>query len=172
MDPPGALQHHRQVARGCHQGAVPRDAQNLLAERFNMQVHHDTKEMPLFELVVANNGPRLNDAKPDLSEDKGPPPPGPHRPFDGKGFPSLPPGNQSAMALTAVKGGLAGSKRGHGDTAAEIAAFLASQLRMPGKDIAGLNGKYDYMLQWIVPREDASTDAQADGPSSQQQLGP
>jgi hypothetical protein len=35
---------------------------------------------------------------------------------------------------------------------------------MPVKDTAGLNGKYDYMLQWIIPREDASTDVQADGP--------
>ncbi|MGD1069609.1 MAG: TIGR03435 family protein [Bryobacteraceae bacterium] len=33
--------------------------QSLLAERFQMQVHRETKQLPVFRLVVAKGGPRL-----------------------------------------------------------------------------------------------------------------
>ena len=33
--------------------------QALLSERFKLQVHHEMREMPVYELVVAKNGPKL-----------------------------------------------------------------------------------------------------------------
>jgi uncharacterized protein (TIGR03435 family) len=39
--------------------------QNLLADRFQLKVHRATKELPVYALVVARNGPKLVDAKND-----------------------------------------------------------------------------------------------------------
>jgi bla regulator protein BlaR1 len=36
--------------------------QTMLAERFKLAVHFETKEMPIYELVVAKNGPKLTKA--------------------------------------------------------------------------------------------------------------
>ncbi len=37
--------------------------QNLLAERFQLKLHPETKEMPVYALVVAKNGPKLEESK-------------------------------------------------------------------------------------------------------------
>ncbi len=42
---------------------VHRMLQALLAERFQLAVHHETKEMPVYFLVVAKGGPKLRDLK-------------------------------------------------------------------------------------------------------------
>lgn len=33
--------------------------QKLLAERFKLKLHHDTKDLPVYDLVVAKGGPKL-----------------------------------------------------------------------------------------------------------------
>jgi bla regulator protein BlaR1 len=38
--------------------------EDLLADRFKLTLHRETQHLPLYELVVANNGPRLHEAKP------------------------------------------------------------------------------------------------------------
>jgi uncharacterized protein (TIGR03435 family) len=43
--------------------------QSLLAERFGLKVSHQTKELPVYALVVAKGGPKFHEAKPDY---KGP----------------------------------------------------------------------------------------------------
>jgi len=43
--------------------------QSLLAERFNLVIHRETKEMPVYFLTVGKNGARLHEQK-----DGGPPP--------------------------------------------------------------------------------------------------
>ncbi len=54
--------------------------QSLLADRFHLKVHVETKEMPIYALVVAKGGPKLKESAP-------PPPP----PSDADGAPSAPP---------------------------------------------------------------------------------
>lgn len=39
--------------------------QTLLAERFNLKAHRETKEMPVYALVVGKNGPRFKESAPD-----------------------------------------------------------------------------------------------------------
>ena len=38
--------------------------QSLLADRFQMKAHFETREMPVYELVLAEGGPKLKEADP------------------------------------------------------------------------------------------------------------
>src|SRR5262249_18272273 len=44
---------------------VRRRLQALLAERFQLVIHRDTKEAPVYALVIAKNGPKLKQATAD-----------------------------------------------------------------------------------------------------------
>jgi uncharacterized protein (TIGR03435 family) len=37
----------------------------LLADRFNLKVHHETRELPVYVLAIAKGGPKLKASKPD-----------------------------------------------------------------------------------------------------------
>src|ERR1035441_1739701 len=43
--------------------------QALLAERFKLKVHSETKPGPVYELVVAKGGPKMKDAATDTSDE-------------------------------------------------------------------------------------------------------
>jgi uncharacterized protein (TIGR03435 family) len=43
----------------------------LLADRFKVSVHTESREMPIYALVAAKDGPRLTEASPDLTTDAG-----------------------------------------------------------------------------------------------------
>jgi uncharacterized protein (TIGR03435 family) len=49
-------------------GQVRLMAQSLLADRFKLQVHHEAKELPVYVLVLAKNGPKFteNNSHPEL----------------------------------------------------------------------------------------------------------
>src|ERR1051325_2584728 len=68
--------------------------QNLLAERFKLEIHRDTKELPMYTLVVGKNGPKMkeSEAVPASNTDgPAPPPPLPSQPKIGPdGFPVVP----------------------------------------------------------------------------------
>jgi uncharacterized protein (TIGR03435 family) len=66
--------------------------QNLLAERFKLTIHWETKELPVYSLVVNKGGPKLNESEPSAPVDPDAPPqplpPGPSQPKIGPdGFP-------------------------------------------------------------------------------------
>ena len=44
---------------------VRRMLQTLLADRFQLKLHRETKERPVYALVVAKNGPKLKESAPD-----------------------------------------------------------------------------------------------------------
>jgi uncharacterized protein (TIGR03435 family) len=143
--------------------------QSLLADRFKLTLHHDTKELPIYALVVAKNGPKLHEsaAAPD-----DPPPPGPLTP-DGP-----PPRNSMRMM---GRGNLS-INAGNLDTFAEL---LSHQLGLLIVNKTGLKGNYDFTLKWTPdegqgrmpggPPGDTAPPPDASGPSIftalQEQLG-
>jgi uncharacterized protein (TIGR03435 family) len=101
--------------------------QTLLVERMGLKGHWETKETSVYALVIAKNGPKLNEVKAD-----------PDHPV-------------SANAGTDVKA--SGSRQGiqfiaDGSSTKAIAAMLVSQLNMPVVDKTGLTGAYKFTLQF------------------------
>jgi len=125
--------------------------QNLLADRFKMTVHRETKELPMYSLVVAKGGPKMKEAA-DIPAPKDdgdaapPPPPLPMQPKIGAdGFPILP--------QLAGRGGLFmimmnGRARfiGQQQTMQDLAGRLTNQLSRPVTDATALKAKYDFTL--------------------------
>jgi bla regulator protein BlaR1 len=127
--------------------------QALLADRFKLVLHHESKELSSYVLVVGENGSKLQPTKfsdyPDTAA-------GP----DGKGV------HRMMMQL----GG--GQVRGIGaqkSSMAELARQLSLQLGKNVVDKTGMTGQYDFNLQWSEAASNgdgASNDAvPAAGPS-------
>jgi bla regulator protein BlaR1 len=107
--------------------------QPLLAERFQLKVHTETRNLPLFALVVAKGGPKLQEAKPGDTYPNG------FKGFDG-----------SAGAGLMHMG--PGRLTGQGLTISFLARTLSQQLGSTVEDKTGLTGKYDFTLQWTPDR--------------------
>ncbi len=73
--------------------------QNLLTERFHLALHHDSKEFPGYELVVAEGGPKIKEYVPAAA------PSGPG--VDSDGFPRLGPGASVSTMMPRIGGGWA-----------------------------------------------------------------
>jgi hypothetical protein len=70
--------------------------QNLLADRFQLAVHHETRQHLSYKLVVAKNGPKFKEAgAPAEQDDDAPPRPSGSKPFkfDADGYPVFGPGD-------------------------------------------------------------------------------
>jgi uncharacterized protein (TIGR03435 family) len=148
--------------------------QSLLADRFHLKVHIETKVLPVYALVVAKGGPKLKASAPppppspdaDGTAPQSPPaPPSPDKPLPKQ----VPPGSMmmrgssTKMELTASEGTING-----------LAKILANQPDAGGRQIidqTGLTGKYDYHLEWApadtamgVKGADNGTGPDADAP--------
>ncbi len=129
--------------------------QSLLEERFKLTLHHDTKELPIYELVVAKGGHKLkeSDPEPPASEDAPPafPPPGlrggPPQ-LDKDGYPVLPPGMRGGMMVMNGRARMRESRT----TMADFAQRLSNQVGRPVIDGTGLKGKYDFVLSFAPER--------------------
>jgi uncharacterized protein (TIGR03435 family) len=118
--------------------------QSLLAERFKLAIHKETKELPTYALVVAKGGPKLKESpKEDPDAAKDAPPPAPQVGKDGR--PQLPRGGRGMMVMMGSKGLHAEAAR---STTTQLADFLSNQLGRPVVDETGLTGQYDYALDF------------------------
>jgi uncharacterized protein (TIGR03435 family) len=107
--------------------------QALLADRFKLTVHHETKELPVYALVIAKNGLKMREAKPDESYSNG------VKGADGH-----------ALGKSVMEFGR-GQLTGQGVPIASLAQLLSQQPELDGRvvlDRSGLTGKYDFTLQW------------------------
>jgi uncharacterized protein (TIGR03435 family) len=101
--------------------------QTLLADRFNLKVHREAKEMPVYALVVGKNGPKFKESAPEAVFSNNT---GVNRRPDGL------PGRNQYMAVT---------KATMEDLAEGImGTFFVDR---PVVDKTGLTGAYDYRLE-------------------------
>jgi uncharacterized protein (TIGR03435 family) len=95
--------------------------QALLAERFQLWVHQETREVPMYALVAGKKGPKLRESAPDEAP---------------KGRIM---GNLSGMHMEIAQG-----------TMVQLASRLSSNgAGRPVVDQTGLSGVYSYKLDWV-----------------------
>jgi uncharacterized protein (TIGR03435 family) len=128
--------------------------QALLAERFGLRVHHETKSLQVFALSVAKGGPKMTPAV-DTPPQEGRKPKG-----------------------SGVRGGPNGQLEGINVTMAIFGPVLGHEPEVGGRmvvDNTGLTGKYNFTLKWTPETGAGSSDAAAPGPglftALQEQLG-
>jgi uncharacterized protein (TIGR03435 family) len=110
------------IPDGTTKAQFPMMLQNLLTNRFGIALHHETRELPLYELSVAKNGPKLKAPAAD---------------------PNAPPGTER-MTLTPNGFHLVGSA----ETVSVLAGILENQLGNPVVDKTGLSGTFDFTLDF------------------------
>jgi uncharacterized protein (TIGR03435 family) len=152
--------------------------QTLLADRFKLALHRETKELPVYDLVIARGGPKLQEAKPDDKAGKGD-----KTAWSSGGPLAIGGGPAGSKGISAAAGGGAtvsfggrGGNRsmsGKAVTMDGLTATLANLTGRPVLDKTGLTGKYDYKLEYAP--QDNSVEADPTGPSIftavQEQLG-
>lgn len=141
------------VPPGATKDDVPKMLQRMLEERFHLAVHYRKKEFPVYELLVAKDGPRIQKSAGGAGQAVA----GGSRPTrGGDGFPVLPPGSHHAM-FESTKDGVPISRETFRDCSmAELVQELAWPLGGPSAwhalsvgrlvDKTGLSGRYDFKL--------------------------
>ena len=148
--------------------------QSLLEDRFQLRVHRETRELPIYELTIAKSGLKMK-----LADDQTPfqlPPRGTATPPPPRG------GGISRYQLRLGRGNIQGS-------AVEMASFVQALSQQVGRTIVdktGLKGLFDFNIQWTpdmppaggpagIPSPDTAPPNDANGPSIftalQEQLG-
>ena len=131
--------------------------QNLLIDRFQLAVHHENKELPVYSLVVAKAG-KLKESKADnapaTTDSPVPPPPsGPSR-MGADGFPVESGGVSSRPGMIAFMVPGRARLTATAQTMGDLANRLSAQLNRPVVDNTGLTVKYDFTLTYTpAPNE-------------------
>jgi uncharacterized protein (TIGR03435 family) len=132
--------------------------QNLLAERFKLTLHHEQKEMPVYELTVGKNGLKMKESAPGAAPAAEDPWAAPQYTMGKDGYPVFPPG----------RGGLAGGNgfyrwKGFNVTMGDLAKTLSFHLGPPVVDATGLKGNYDIDMYWVKDIKEISESLAARG---------
>lgn len=106
----------------------------LLADRFQLRFHRETRQLPVYRLLVAKGGPRLTPAR-----------------------------EQDANHRWGTSSG-EGSLTMYGASMQELASWLSAQINQPIVESTGLTGRYDLKLEWAqdlsaAPAADAPPEA-------------
>ena len=135
--------------------------QNLLADRFKLVTHRETKQMTVYDLVVAKGGPRIRD---HVELPPGPPPAPAKLEMDAYGLPASPMfgAGKTSTVMTPDRARL----WAYAETMPQLAEMLSGQLAKPVTDSTELKAKYDFVLSWAPdsaprPSGDAASDPAA-----------
>jgi uncharacterized protein (TIGR03435 family) len=102
--------------------------QALLAERFRLKFHRETKQASVYSLLVGKNGSRL-------------------REHSGAG----------SSGISASSGSGKASINGTKVTTARLAEYLSGQAGRPVIDYTGLKGEYDFRVEWATAEAKGSS---------------
>jgi len=125
--------------------------QNLLIERFKMTVHKESKELPMYSLIVNKGGPKLKETalKATPADGDGPPRPplGPPK-IGPDGFPVMPAemSQRPGMPMMMMPG--RARLMATSQSMQDLANRLTAQLNRPVIDNTGLTAKYDFVLTY------------------------
>lgn len=146
----------------------------LLAERFGVVLHHESKEFQVEELVVAKDGHKLKDTTVEDPNADGPPKMDKNGVLTGPGFVTM---------IRMGSGGPSAHTVAKAQTLSRLTVLLTSQVGRPVLDKTGLTGRYDFELEYtpnlppgqLMPPPGAAETASEPGPSLaeavQKQLG-
>jgi uncharacterized protein (TIGR03435 family) len=140
--------------------------QKLLTDRFQIRLHRESKELPVYRLTVAKNGPKLEPPEelPEYKDDA----------------------ERMAATKAKVSAALAAMMRNRGSgprrsfhlaraTSAKFAEVLSSHLDCLVRDVTQLEGLYAFTLNWVPDNALGRPDDTPSGPSLfaavQEQLG-
>lgn len=104
--------------------------QSLLEDRFQLKIHRETKEVPVYALVIGKNGPKLKETSADAP---------------GNNFVR---GSITGLHMEATRG-----------TMEQLARQLSGTAGRPVIDRTGLTGYYAYTLDWIPANRDPEPDS-------------
>ncbi len=146
------------------EGEMQQMMQAMLAERFQLVSHQETREMPVYALVLARKdgklGPDLSETKECTTPDRNSPPP--------RLEPGQPPPRfcgQMMMGLRILTA-----------VSVPISNLVPALARMLGRtviDKTGLTGKYDIKLEWTPDESQmANLNPEAPRPAASDTLGP
>jgi uncharacterized protein (TIGR03435 family) len=116
--------------------------QTLLAERFKMEFHRETKQMPVFALVVGKGGPKMKEVESPAPIPDAPPP-------DGLRSMGSGPGIRMMMSPGGIR--LAGQM-----TMAQLSDALTRQLARPVLDQTELTATFDVDITWMPDEMDSA----------------
>ena len=111
--------------------------QALLADRFKLTLHRETKDLQVYELVVAEGGPKMKEAATAYMNPNGIN--GPEGPLPPKGMMKMGPGELTDQ----------------GTNLAPLVEQLSWQLGHTVLDKTGLTGNYDFSLRWTPGESEA-----------------
>jgi uncharacterized protein (TIGR03435 family) len=92
--------------------------QALLEERFKLALHRETRMLPVYELLIAKGGPKLDPVKPD------------------------------AKTGVSYEGSFWSKMSSQNTTAAEFASFLSDRLEHPVIDKTGIQTRFAFNLEY------------------------
>jgi uncharacterized protein (TIGR03435 family) len=117
---------------------IPAMLQSLLAERFKLTLHRDSKELPVYALATGRNGRRFHEAAP---------------------------GGTAGIKLGVAEGNLVLDARA--TTVPAFIDFISRFVDRPIVDDTGMPGQFDFTLKWIPDRPVSMNGNVAGGDSAQ-----
>jgi uncharacterized protein (TIGR03435 family) len=115
--------------------------QMLLAERFDLKVHWETRDSATYDLLVARRGRMASKAAAPSEEET--------KAWGDQGVPPLYQKGDSRFGFHYIA---------HGATSEDIAQMLAAQFGSPVNDKTGLNGKYYFDLRYYQTKASERAD--------------
>jgi uncharacterized protein (TIGR03435 family) len=154
------------VPQGVPASQVPVMFQALLAERFQVNLHRETRTLPAYELNIAKDGPKLKEVDPGevaayratheaARAGREAPTSVPATGGRGRGASTTAGARPMAMGTMAVRVSQGGGRTDHFKMSMpDFANFLSNQLSRPVVDQTALTGVYDIELTYLADESD------------------